>query len=78
MSRLINKISDLGYYRFAYNMFKKRFNSSQIIISIDEDDKTIRDYYVKSFVISKGDLMDSEQAFNVMQKDLEILKECEK
>ena len=77
MSRLVKKIFDLGYYHFAYNMFEKRFNSHQIIISIDEDDKTIRDYYLKSFVVSKGDLVDSEKAYELMQKDLEILKECE-
>ena len=74
MSRLVNKIFDLGYYHCAYNMFHKRFNSSQIIICID-DDETISDYYVKSFIVSKGDLIDSEKAYELMQKDLEILKE---
>ena len=75
MSKLEKKLNELDYYHFTYTTYHKRFNSSQIFICINDGGNSIRDYYVKSFIENEKDLIDSKLAYELMQKDLEVLKQ---
>lgn len=74
---LEQKLNELGYYHFTHTTYHKRFNMSQIFICINSNGDYIKDYYVKSFIDNEQDLIDSKLAYELMQKDLEILKERE-
>lgn len=82
MTKLEEKLYELGYTYFYHSgCFKKKF-SRFIFISIElNNDKTeVDDFGVdyKTDLIRKQYQIDTLQlAFNEMQKDLEILKECE-
>ena len=89
MSRLEEKLIELGYRKtktvyFAQNeipyiFYEKEYCCRADICIILYDDK-IEDYYVESDYIrfSKQQALNNlQQAFNEMQKDLEVLKEYE-
>lgn len=78
MTKLEEKLIELGYERYALDiLYRKKINSSQIFIKVDDEEETIADYYIKSFIVNNGDLTNSTRAFNQMQKDLEVLKQCQ-
>ena len=83
MSRLEEKLKELGYkpyYQSAYyDSFVKRVeNIGNYNIILDLETKKITmSYLVPNAIHNREQLDNLQQAFNVMQKDLEILKECE-
>lgn len=81
MTKLEEKLLDLGYEKtFGSGHWCKEYDGNKSIsINTDEYYKKIKDYYIHfySFIECQQDLDDLQQAFNEMQKDLEILKECE-
>ena len=86
MTKLEQKLIELKYENRPNlcgigleNQWSKYFDAGEIIIELDEEEKQVIDYYVKPYRIirTEQDLKTYKQAFDEMQKDLEILKECE-
>lgn len=81
MTKLEQKLIELGYelngeYNY-YNVYRKRISSNDLFVEVYHN--LSLDYCIDvGYVYSQQDINDLQQAFNVMQKDLEILKECEK
>lgn len=85
MSRLEDKLIELGYEKreVSYqnnNIYRTKYiksvnNVAYIEINVYEN----YTYFVRNeYAISNQSMIDKiQQAFNEMQKDLEILKECE-
>lgn len=79
MTKLEKKLEELGYERtFGSSRWCKEYDGNKtIFINTDEYHKKIEDYYIHfySFIECQNDLDNLQQAFNVMKKDLELLKE---
>ena len=79
MTKLEEKLIELGYENVYGYVYIKRLNSiysiSFEVYSSVYYCSTYRE--IKSFR-KQQDIDDLQQAFNTMQKDLEVLKECEK
>lgn len=82
MSRLEEKLKELGYkYVESINCFgKKHSRFISIFIELNKDKSKVNDYDVEytTYRFKKQQQIDNlQQAFNEMQKDLEVLKEYE-
>ena len=82
MTKLEQKLQELGYEYIKHNDYFKKQYSRFIYISIelDKDKLKVNDYGVdyKTNYLKKQSQIDNLQlAFNVMQKDLEVLKQYE-
>lgn len=72
-----------GYYSRLKNDYVMRYEKDteedyQIIIDLDYKTKTkIIDYYISLSILRPKDMDNLQQAFNQMQRDLEVLKEYE-
>ena len=80
MTKLEQKLQELGYKYFACGTYTKLYNGHEISIELIVNRTKICGYYLetntKQFIYQyKIDRL--QQAFNEMQNDLEILKECE-
>ena len=80
MTKLEEKLIELGYeYHELYNIWEKEILNH--IIHIMLSDGQIHHNEVVNhqniIVINQQQIDNLQQAFNEMQKDLEILKECE-
>jgi hypothetical protein len=82
MTKLEEKLIELGYENIYVNgrWYKEYDGNKSIFINTDEHHKKIKDYHIHfySFIECQQDIDNLQLAFNEMQKDLEILKECEK
>lgn len=80
MTKLEEKLIELGYRYIEHNdYFKKKFNRF-IYISIELDKDKVNDFGVdyKTDLLRKQKQLDNLQlAFNEMQKDLEVLRDVE-
>lgn len=82
MTKLEQKLIELGYVYIQHNdYFKKQF-TRYIYISIELDNNKLKvnDYgvdYKTEYFRKQHQLDKLQQAFNEMQKDLEVLKEYE-
>ena len=91
MTKLEEKLLELGYEYASPNGYYSRLKNDyvmryekdteedyQIIIDLDYKTKTkIIDYYISLSILRPKDMDNLQQAFNIMQKDLEVLKEYE-
>ena len=80
MTKLEEKLKELGYINVFNGRWLKDYDSNKdIFIITDEYHKKIKEYHIKfySFIECQKDINELQQAFNVMQRDLAILKECE-
>lgn len=88
MSRLEEKLIELGYEFDHYEVFTRQNsyrkvigdinNCAGIFIYTNKNINKIESYYsINGTVTSQIHIDNLQQAFDVMQKDLEILKECE-
>lgn len=77
MSRLEEKLIELGYESDSKYMYCKNLDRCYILIIIYEN--MIINYGVSStdFICHNEDIDNLQLAFNEMQKDLAVLKECE-
>lgn len=78
MTKLEEKLIQLGYEKTSQYMWTKNFEGScYSYFTIMKN--TMMNYGVSStyFIIEQQDIDNLQQAFNEMQRDLEILKECE-
>lgn len=79
MSRLEEKLIELGYKHYAGKMYIKFQHkySNELVIEISQD--KIINFYVYSYdsYIKQEQIDNLQQAFNEMQKDLEELKNVE-
>lgn len=89
MTKIEEKLIELGYEKDIGVSFRKTIiiNQMEFVILLYLKNRKIKDY--KLFVYNKEcggvlpiikkqqDIFDLQQAFNTMQKDLEIIKECE-
>lgn len=83
MSKLEQKLQELGYeYVECKNCFgKKQSRFISIFIELNKDKSKVNDYDVEYTAnrFRKQEQIDNlQQAFNTMQKDLEILKDIDK
>ena len=83
MTKLEEKLQELGYERNSPIkwVFIKRMNDINISICLCKSFKKIETYWASKVPIIieiQQDIDSLQQAFNEMQKDLEILKEYEK
>ena len=82
MPKLEQKLIELGYtkkfdyYYQRYDKLKYGFFIKIEIITI-EGKKTLNPYISNCYIGKQQDIDNLQQAFNEMQKDLEILKGCE-
>ena len=76
MTKLEEKLIELGYKKdFEYYWEKAKWvNNSFIVYQIN---KKLKGRLVDCSISSQQHIDDLQLAFNEMQKDLEILKECE-
>ena len=87
MSRLEEKLIELGYEFSHYEVFTRQnaykkhigdIDCAVIMIYTNKDIDKIKSYYaINGIVQSQIHINNLQQAFDVMKKDLEILKECE-
>ena len=82
MTKLEKKLIELGYLYIKHNDYFKKKYSRFIYISIelDKDKLKVNDYGVdyKTDYFKKQEQLDNlQQAFDIMQKDLEELKKCQ-
>lgn len=72
MTKLEQKLIELGYQDYQYYWQKTRWiNDTFVIVQISKDLKgLIKDLFVNS----QEHINNIQQAFNEMQKDLEVLK----
>ena len=77
MTKLEQKLVELGYKEYKNELLEEHYWYKQIgkVLIIWEDN----DLFVDGFwrIHKQNDIDNLQQAFNQMQKDLEILKECE-
>lgn len=79
MSRLEQKLEELGYEKEFPDFIWEKFFTQELLIKIDTRDLSksrVFPYGIYAFK-SQQDINDLQQAFNVMQKDLEVLKNYE-
>ena len=83
MSRLEEKLIELGYEKEEnYRMYVKNYLETDIeiwhILTFGNDEISLSKIYWGRFDFTKQEHIDSlQQAFNEMQKDLEVLKSVE-
>lgn len=83
MTKLEQKLVELGYEFFGWNvkikMYEKRIKYTIINICTKED-KLLYKYCepINKHIKSQQDIDNLQQAFNQLQKDLEVLKEYER
>lgn len=81
MTKLEEKLIELGYKLIFSNVrwFKDCDSSNSIFIITDNCHENIKEYhiYVYDLIETQQDIDNIQQAYNEMQKDLEVLKECE-
>ena len=81
MTKLEEKLIELGYKRseFMIHSFKKIFIDNVIMFILNEAENNIKERRVMAISIkSQQDINDLQQAFNQLQKDLDVLKNDEK
>ena len=79
MTKLEEKLIELGYEFYCPNYYAKLYCDQTIYIELRYK-QYIQDYYVEAHYWNfkfKKQIDNLQQAFNELQKDLEILKECE-
>ena len=78
MTKLEEKLIELGYEKKLWEQGKWESKFWNIVIFTNEENTKIEYYYAWSNQIRTQKNIDYIQvSFNEMQKDLEILKECE-
>ena len=78
MTKLEQKLIQLGYSPLGYRCAKYDWYNGLIHISLNVDKTEIIDYFAKGVSMrNEFDLDMNIQAFNQLQKDLEVLKEYE-
>lgn len=80
MTKLEQKLIELGYKRTGYFNFIKQVSENSLLIKLDVDRKKILETYVDYYAIGvsyQWQIDNLQQAFNQLQKDLEALKGCE-
>ena len=78
MSRLEEKLKELGYEECSWEKGKWLSNTYHIILFTNKEVTKIEYYYVWSSQIREQSSIDFIQAsFTQMQKDLEVLKLCQ-
>lgn len=80
MSRLEEKLIELGYEFYCPNYYMKLYCDQRIFIELRYN-QNIQDYYVEAHYWNfklKKQIDNLQLAFNELQKDLEILNKCEK
>lgn len=77
MTKLEKKLKELGYKEFVEEWYIKRIDNAEIHIYIGMK-KIASDIDYKKLISTQQDIDNLQQAFNVMQKDLEELKKYEK
>ena len=80
MSKLEDKLEKLGHkYKKFFNMWQKEILNHTIQIMLSEGQFLLNEVVnPQNIIVMTQQQIDNLQlAFNVMQKDLEILKECE-
>lgn len=82
MNKLEEKLIELGYkYNKYVNCFSKKYSGFiSIFIELIENKSKTGNYFVEypTYLFNKQEQIDNlQQAFNEMQNDLAILKECE-
>ena len=76
MTKLEEKLLELGYkqgLRLITRFYKDIDCDGGITITLDYKFSRIVNYYVEAFIKKEQDLEVSKQAFNQLQKDLEVL-----
>ena len=87
MSRLEEKLIELGYEFDHYEVFTRQnaykkligdFDTAIIFIYVNKNTNKIATYYaINGIVTSQIHINNLQQAFNEMQRDLEVLKLCQ-
>ena len=79
MTKLEEKLIELGYKQFAKIGYEKFCQSTRIVIGVNSKTKEIYGKIKDNFNYIDKDYQINElvSAFNIMQKDLEVLKEYE-
>ena len=80
MTKLEQKLIQLGYKRTGCCNFIKQVLENSILIKLDIERKEIRETYVDYYAIGvsyQWQIDALQQAFNQLQSDLEVLKECQ-
>ena len=80
MSKLVDKLEELGYkYKKFFNMWQKEIFNHTIQIMLSEGQILLNEVVNPQniIVMTQQQIDNLQQAFNEMQRDLEILKECE-
>ena len=80
MTKLEEKLIELGYIRTIksyYNQYKKVYKKKVIIIEIHFHRNNEIVGYIGDCISTQQDIDNLQQAFNTMQKDLEVLKQCQ-
>ena len=82
MTKLEQKLIELGYQEEYchfrnHKQFYRFYNENKVVIIIEKN-KLKRKYISSTSITSQENIDDLQLAFNEMQKDLSILKECEK
>ena len=92
MNKLEKKLQELGYIKSPKHsyVFNKEYiyDTYKIVVSISISSMTDKEgfhllgfhktiYTTRNYYYSQQDIDNLQQAFNEMQRDLEILKECE-
>ena len=77
MTKLEQKLIELGYKEYKNELLEEHYwyKREGDVLIIWEDNDLFVDGSWK--VLKQNDIDNLQQAFNQMQKDLEILKECE-
>ena len=79
MTKLEQKLIELGYKRTGYFNFIKQVLENSLLIKLDVDRKKILETYVDYYAIGvsyQWQIDTLQQAFNQLQNDLKELKEC--
>ena len=79
MTKLEEKLIDLGYEYESMTYYSKIFGDHKIYIDLFCKRK-IEDYFLQSHILNfrkQEQINNLQQAFNEMQKDLEVLKKYE-
>ena len=78
MTKLEEKLIQLGYENIKNNRWVKEYDGNKnIFINTNENHNEIKEYYIHfySFLECQQDIDNLQQAFNQLQKDLEVLKD---
>ena len=78
MTKLESKLLELGYIQGSRHIthYHKHIDGDiYVSIILDYKFKEIEDCYVDSFIRFQKDIVISQQAFNILQQDLEVLKD---